>query len=272
MQAGGLKWHVQVMGEGPAMVLIHGTGASTHSWAGLAPLLAERFQVVAPDLPGHGFTDPGGTRQSSLPGMAAGVSALLAELEVEPCLVVGHSAGAAILARMGLDHQIGPHALISLNGALLPLRGFAGQFFTPAARLLAMVPQIPHLFSWRAADRRMIARLVHETGSRPPPEMIDIYHQLVRSPRHVASTLRMMANWDLAPMLRELPRLVPKLYLIACENDRTVPPTEARRVHRLMPQSQLIPVPGHGHLGHEEEPDRFARLILQIADASVGTV
>lgn len=58
--ASGLTWHVQAMGapEAPVLLLLHGTGAATHSWAGLAPLLAARFRVIAPDLPGHGFTDP----------------------------------------------------------------------------------------------------------------------------------------------------------------------------------------------------------------------
>jgi magnesium chelatase accessory protein len=268
--ADGMDWHVQVLGSGPDLVLVHGTGASTHSWSALAPLLAERYRVIAPDLPGHGFTDSGLERQSSLPGMATGLAALLAKLGADPALAVGHSAGAAVLARVCLDRRSRPRALISLNGALLPLRGLAGQFFTPAAKLLAMFPQVPRLFSWRAADRRMVARLVQETGSTPPPQMIDIYHQLVRSPRHVAGTLRMMANWDLGPMARQLPGLPAALFLVACENDHTVPFTEARRIHRLLPESELIKVPGLGHLGHEEDPAQFARLILDVGERVLG--
>ena len=56
VEAGGLRWHVQQMGRGPVLLLLHGTGASTHSWRALLPLLAKSFTVVAPDLPGHGFT------------------------------------------------------------------------------------------------------------------------------------------------------------------------------------------------------------------------
>src|SRR3954465_15975067 len=56
IEAAGLRWHVQIMGQGPAALLLHGTGASTHSFLDLAPLLARRFTVVMPDLPGHGFT------------------------------------------------------------------------------------------------------------------------------------------------------------------------------------------------------------------------
>lgn len=266
----GRQWHVQVLGGGPDLVLVHGTGASTHSWSDIAPLLADRYRVIVPDLPGHGFTDSGDSRLSSLPGMASGIAALFEKIGVNPVLVVGHSAGAAVLARICLDKRIAPRGLVSLNGALLPLRGLAGQFFSPAAKVLAMFPQVPRLFSWRAADRRMVARLVRETGSTPPAHMIDIYHQLIRSPRHVAGTLQMMANWDLSALARQLPSLDPELFLVSCEHDRTVPPTEARRVHRMLPDSQLITIPALGHLGHEEAPAQFADLILDIGERAAG--
>lgn len=270
--AGGLNWHVQDLGDGPVLLLVHGTGASTHSWAGLAPLLAAHYRVIAPDLPGHGFTELGSARRSSLPGMADGLAGLLTQLEVVPQLVVGHSAGAAVLARMCLDRRIAPAALISLNGALLPLRGLAGHLFAPAAKLLAMFPAVPRLFSWRAADRRMVTRLLRDTGSTPPAEMIDLYQRLVRSPRHLSGTLRMMANWDLEPLARELFRIAPLLYLVACENDRTIPASETRRLHRLLPDSHLIPVPGLGHLGHEEAPALFADLVQGIARGEAPSV
>jgi magnesium chelatase accessory protein len=124
VEAGGLRWHVQVKGRGPVLLLLHGTGASTHSFRDLLPLLARDFQVVAPDLPGHGFTarpaDPAGL---SLPGMSAGIAALLGALALPPQIAVGHSAGAALLCQMQLTGQLRSKALVSLNGALLPLPG-----------------------------------------------------------------------------------------------------------------------------------------------------
>ena len=57
VEAGGIQWHVQEMGSGPVVLLLHGTGSATHTWGSLAPLLADDFRVLAPDLPGHGFTD-----------------------------------------------------------------------------------------------------------------------------------------------------------------------------------------------------------------------
>jgi magnesium chelatase accessory protein len=77
VRAAGLRWHVQVMGQGPALLLAHGTAATTHSWRALAPLLATRFTVVAPDLPGHGFTEAPPAVSLTVPGMACALAELL---------------------------------------------------------------------------------------------------------------------------------------------------------------------------------------------------
>lgn len=253
-KAGGLRWHVQIQGSGPAVLLIHGTGAATHSWRGVLPLLAEHFTVVAPDLPGHGFSELPPASLLSLPGMAKALGMLLESLGLEPALCVGHSAGAAIGARLCLDGRIAPAGLVALNGALLPLRGFAGRFFSPAAKLLASVPLVPSLVAWRAKDRSAIERLMAETGSRLDPVGIELYRRLMASPRHVEGTIGMMANWNLDEFVRDLPRLQTKLALVVGANDRTVPPRDAKRVQLLLPDATIENQAGLGHLAHEEDP------------------
>jgi magnesium chelatase accessory protein len=265
VHAGGLRWHVQRMGEGPAALLVHGTGAATHSWRGLAPLLARHFAVIAPDLPGHGFTQTPGRGGLSLPGMARGLTALLRHLGAAPALAVGHSAGAAVLARMCLDGDLAPRALVSLNGALLPLGGLPGRLFSPLARLFAASPWTARAFAWRAADRAAVVRLIRGTGSVIDPEGIELYARLVRSPAHVAGALGMMASWDLRDLARGLPALAVPLTLVVGENDRTVPPADAQRVRALVPAAQRVGLPGLGHLAHEERPEQVAALILSIA-------
>lgn len=263
--AGGLRWHVQRMGQGPVLLLVHGTGSATHSWRDLALLLAARFTVVAPDLPGHGFTQTPVGSGLTLPGMAGSLAALLETLQTPPELVLGHSAGAAILARMCLDATIKPRALISLNGALLPLVGLAGRWFSPAAKLLAANPLASRLFAWQAGSPRAVQRLVHSTGSRLDPRGVELYRRLISTPAHVAATLRMMASWDLDPMLEDLPRLRIPLILIVAERDATVRPSEAGRVRALLPAAETLHLPGLGHLAHEERPREVADLILSIA-------
>lgn len=265
VQSAGLHWHVQRMGSGPVLLLAHGTGSATHSWRGLMPLLAQHFTVIAPDLPGHGFTHtprPGGL---SLPGMADALGALLATLGVRPVLAAGHSAGAAIVARMSLDGRLPVAGLLSLNGALLPLRGLPGVVFAPLARLFAATSLVPRLFAWRASDPIVVERLVRGTGSTLDAEGLALYGRLIRSPRHAAAALDMMAHWDVHPLERDLPRLQPRLLQVVGTNDLTVPPAEARRVCALLPEAAIVPLAGAGHLAHEERPREVADLTFRFA-------
>lgn len=264
MQAAGLRWHVQVMGHGPVLLLLHGTGASTHSWRALAPQLATRFTVVAPDLPGHGFTEAPPAVRLSLPGMSWALRGLIRALALSPAYVAGHSAGAAIALRMTLDRAIASQAVVSLNGALVALRGVPGHVFAPLARLLTSVPLVPTLFAWRAADRAVVERLIRDTGSTIEPEGIDLYARLVRSPGHVAAALGMMARWDLRPLERDLPRLAVPLHLIVGSNDRTIPPSESAQVQARVRGATLTTLPGLGHLAHEERPQEVADLLIRL--------
>ncbi|WP_412852530.1 alpha/beta fold hydrolase BchO [Ectothiorhodospira shaposhnikovii] len=264
VEAGGLRWHVQCLGEGPPILLVHGTGAASHSWRDLMPLLARHFTVIAPDLPGHGFSSPPARFAGfALPGMAASLAALLEQMHLSPVLVAGHSAGAAVLARMSLDGHIAPRALVSINGVMLPLPGTVSLFFSASARVLSMIPFIPHYVAWRATDRRALEGLLRGTGSRVDARGLELYGRLVRSPGHVGGTLNMMVNWDLHPLARDLSRLSVPLVQVVGGNDRTVPPSESRRVQALLPQSRLVTLPGLGHLAHEERPDLVEPLLLE---------
>ena len=268
MISSGLRWHFQQMGEGPALLLLHGTGAATHTWRDLAPLLASRFTVIAPDLPGHGFTAPLDAKRLSLAGMAAAVGDLLETLEMTPRLVVGHSAGAAVLARMTLDGRIDPARIVCLNGALLPFRGLAGPFYAPLAKLLALNPLVPRLFAMGAASPATVDRLIRNTGSSVDATGRDLYGRLLRSPGHLAGALGMMANWDLASLEQELPRLGPRLHLVACGDDGAIPATEAFRVRDATPGVEVTYLRKLGHLGHEERPHLFADLVVRAAAAA----
>ncbi|MCS3726734.1 alpha/beta fold hydrolase BchO [Bradyrhizobium betae] len=270
VEAAGIRWHVQRMGEGPSLLLIHGTGAATHSWRELLPLLAEHFSVVAPDLPGHGFTQPPPSHRLSLPGMAADLGALLRKLEVKPEITVGHSAGAAIAARMCLAGLMAPRLLIALNGAFMPFGGIANHLFSPLANLLVMNPLVPRVFAWQASHAGAVERLIANTGSTIDQDGIALYRKLVRNPAHVAAALRMMANWKLEPLLHDLPRLKTALVLVAATNDRSISPEVARQVREILPNAVIERLPSLGHLAHEEQPQLIAQLILKYAQANAA--
>ena len=265
VNAGGLRWHVQMTGRGPSLLLLHGTGSSSHSWARMMPMLADKFSIVAPDLPGQGLTRDPPNSALSLPGMANAIAALLRKLNVQPTLVVGHSAGAAVLIKLCIDRAFAPSAIISINGALLPFGGFGGQVFAPLARLLVLNPFVPRFLSWRARDIAVVEKLLHATGSILKHDDVEMYARLFRDPGHVKATLGMMANWDLNPLQAGLKTLATPLVLVAAEADRTVLPGDADRVAQFTPAASVERLPGLGHLAHEEAPGVVARLIEDVA-------
>lgn len=267
VKAAGIVWHVQCFGSGPVVLLIHGTGAGTFSWRALASLLAERFTVVIPDLPGHVFTETLHGTAPTLEHMSAALGQLLRALDLQPAIAVGHSAGAAIVLRMALDNLIAPQAIVSLNGALLPLDTLARFTLLPAAKLLARSSLIPYLAAWRAGDPAAIGRLLRSTGSTIDASGAEFYRRVVGTRAHVTGVLQMMAHWDVESIRRDIGRLTMPLILAVGSNDLTVDPREARRMQLLLPSARVVSLDGLGHLAHEEAPEPIAALIHDLARA-----
>jgi magnesium chelatase accessory protein len=263
VRAGGLLWHVQLMGTGPTLLLLHGAGAATHSYRDLAPLLARDFTVICPDLPGHGFTETPSGDGLSLPGMVRGLEALLTALNAEPYAAVAHSAGAAIALRLRLQGRIGGGGVIALNGALRPFPGAAGHIFPALAKLLVLNPLAVRMFAWRAAMPGAVAKLIEGTGSYIDPVGLNAYRALFATTGHIAGALGMMSSWDLPPLLADLPRLPAPMTLIVGDNDLAVPPDVADEVIAKVPHARKIALPGLGHLAHEEAPGQIAALVRE---------
>jgi magnesium chelatase accessory protein len=167
---------------------------------------------------------------------------------------------------LALDQRLLASRIIAINGALLPLGGVAGMLFAPLARLLAGTPLLPQLVARRVASPISVSRVIKSTGSRLSGEGIDLYVRLMRSADHVAGTLAMLSQWDLESFARDLPDLPTPLTLLVGNNDKTVPPAQARDVHARVPSAAIQWLSGLGHLAHEEEPGLIAQKIRRACE------
>jgi magnesium chelatase accessory protein len=264
----GIRWHVQTMGRetDPELLLLHGTGASTHSFRDLMPRLAKRFRVIACDLPGHGFTVATGADTLSLDGMAVAVSRLLSEVrEAGPLYAAGHSAGAAVLLSMADRKRCDFAHIVGINAALEPMRGNA--LLSPLAKLLFVNPFTPRLLSWQARSGSIANTVLSGTGSPIDEDMRRCYLTLFRNSAHVRGALGMMANWDLAPLRSRFRLIDTAVTLIAAEDDPMVPARISREAAGRFPDARHVEVPRGGHLLHEIDPESVASTIEDLAVA-----
>jgi len=268
VEAGGVRWHVQQAGhQGPKVLLIHGTGASGHTWRDLLWPLAQHAQVWVVDLPGHGFSSLAAGQSMSMSGMAASLHALMQTLGVAVDVFIGHSAGAAIAARMVVDHSLRPQALIGINPAWLPLPGLAGLLFPPTAKLLSLTSYVPQWFAKQASSPGMLDKLLDSTGSVLDGRGKSLYAKLVADPEHAQGALKMMAAWDLTVGPSMLRQLRCPVHILVGDNDRAVPPAQAQQALALLSDGHLERWAGYGHLVHEEVPMKCVAFLHELASS-----
>ncbi|WP_102109676.1 alpha/beta fold hydrolase BchO [Oceaniglobus roseus] len=264
------RWHVQEAGEGPTILLLHGAGGATQSWRGVFPILARDHHVIAPDLPGQGFTRLGTRSRSGLAATAEDLWTLCDDQGWRPDLIAGHSAGGAVALQMALERPVS--GVMGINAALGTFDGLAGFLFPAMAKLLAATPFVPSLFARMSGNEARVKELLASTGSDIGPEGVHLYRLLTGDPGHVDGTLLMMSQWRIEPLLDALPRIACPVRLLATGNDRTVPPRVSREAAARLPRGEYVELPGLGHLAHEEQPARLAGMIADfLKDVPAGT-
>lgn len=268
VDAAGHRWHVQMWGEGPDLLFLHGTGASAHSFAALADALSGEARIVLADLPGHGFTRSPPLRPVSPPNVAADLLALFDKIRVQPMMIVGHSAG-AVLA-LELRERLGrPVPLVAINGAFRPFGGVASNIAPMMAKMLYYNPLTAPCLSASARSEGRVRRLISQTGSEISEEGKALYGRLLKYPSHVSGTLGMMAGWSFDGVDRQVRFGEGPIRLLAGTGDRAVPPEDSRHVAQIAPDAEYIAVQDAGHLLHEEQPERVAdeirRAVAQFA-------
>lgn len=255
--------------DAPTLLLLHGTGASLHSFRRTIPGLSETYRVITPDLPGHGASATGFTGRLSLDAMAQDLWTLCDTLHIEPKGIIGHSAGAAIGLRMAELRPV--PQVIGLNAALGEFDGAAAFLFPIIAKGLATLPFASTAITAFFGRPGTVERILTGTGSPLDAEGRAQYLRLVRDPDHVTGALGMMADWKLQPLLNRLPQTTTKVTLIASEGDRAVPAQVSIDAAKRIPGAKLHLLPKLGHLAHEETEDGLSALILEALSRDAST-
>ena len=264
VRVGNIDFHVQVSGAGDDVLLLHGAGASAHSFSGVAARLSERYRVITPDLPGQGFTTLLPVEAVGLAPFADYLRDLMSALQATPRWIIGHSAGAALGAQYALDTETLPKGMLCINAAFNPFGSIAAPIFSKTAKWFARSQWLPKALASPALRWRATGSMLADTGSTVDPLMSRCYDTLLGDPGHIAGTLRMMAGWDLPPLLRRLSLLQMPVWLTAAEGDLTIPPERSTSVAQNLPLARTVRIPDLGHLAHEENPKIFDALFQEM--------
>jgi magnesium chelatase accessory protein len=262
LRVGLVDWYLIDIGpkDAAAIWLLHGLGASGHSFRQMIGPLAERFRVIVPDLPGQGYSRAADGRRFGLDPMAEDLAALSVALQVTLDAAIGHSAGAALALR--LSELTDVKAVVGINAALGTFDGAAGLLFPLLAKGLAVAPFAASLFARLSGNMRTVEKLLTGTGSPLDAAGREMYVQLVRDPAHVAGALGMMAQWRLEPLMERLTWLSVPTLLLTGDRDNAVPPAVSDQAAAKMRKAEVRHLPNFGHLAHEEARDGLADVIL----------
>jgi len=260
---GDLTWHLQISGKGPVILLLHGTGSSTHSWGELTPLLNSEAQVLSVDLPGHAFTLGASVDSLRLEQIASNLIALIDELKLPwPTMVVGHSAGAPLALAFANQAPIKPQVIIGLNPSLIPPPPSYTQFFGPMLGPVTKSATLASILAKIAPLSGMTDRLLDSTNTNLPETNRAFYRRLFQSPEHVRGAMNFMASANIDQVLKAGSSLPSKLIWVIGESDQWVPEVGLKKIiKQYFPKSTVIYWSG-GHIMHEVETTKTADLIL----------
>ena len=254
-------WHIQKLGaESTRLLLIHGTGASSHSWFPLTETLKIEFEIISLDLPGHGFTRTLSRQKKQLSIIVEQINSLLKEIDFYPDLILGHSAGAAIAYELAKKMGANTHT-IAINAAFGQFSGLAGIAFPYFAKIAASTTISARLLNLLANKEELVRKLLYSTGSIISEEQIRCYQYLFSSPEHVDGTLQFMADWDLGNFLDQLPQDTAPIHFLVGMKDKTVPSHISKSWKKVMLNSIITEYKDLGHLMHEEDPNAVSSIL-----------
>jgi pimeloyl-ACP methyl ester carboxylesterase len=267
----GVRVHYQEAGEpdAPPLLLVHGFCASTFVWSDvLLPIAEAGFRVIAPDLPGFGFSEKPREGEYTIEAQARLVINLMDKLGIGRASIVGSSYGGAVASVCALDYAERVERLVLVDAVInddvkrqpmlrLAASPLLGDIFSPV--LLSTYS----LTRWRM-------RKVYGEGAAwlLEDERMRAHHRPLRSSSAHRAVIRTLRRWDASRVEREAHRIQQPVLLIWGEDDIDIPLEHGKRMFERIPNARLIVFRRCGHLPQEEYPSEFTKLLTEFCAAS----
>jgi pimeloyl-ACP methyl ester carboxylesterase len=253
VQIDGNRVHYRDEGSGPAIVLLHGTASSLHTWDTWAEQLQGSFRIVRMDLPGFGLTGPDRLDRYEVSDDVRFLSDFLNTLNIEEAHLVGSSLGGRIAWQYALEHPSQVKTLTLLNAL-----GYQQESWPPAIEL-AQWPVIDQIME-HVSPRFMYEiglKEVYFDASIVTDEVVDRYYELSRYPGNLSAfTRRVKARLDQDE--KHIANLTLPTLILWGKEDIYFPVESGLKFSKDISKSELKIYAGIGHLPMEEAPNKSA--------------
>lgn len=267
VSARNVRLRVAEQGSGPSVLLLHGFLMSRQAWEPVMPALAERFRVVAPDLPGFGDSEKPAPNRFDYGVDAFGecVADLIAAMGLGRTHVVGHGLSGAIALALATRHPEFVSRLTLVDPLVYPLPRKAQLFEMPVLGAFFF----KQLYG-RSIFRAYFRDRVFSPGFDLPLARIDHFYEAFNSPPARESAFATMhAFLDARSTVARLSRVQAPAFVVWGRYDALYPSQYGQRLARELSGARLE-VMETGHAPHMEQPERFAELLLDFLGTKGG--
>lgn len=259
----GVRLHYQEAGkeDSPPLILIHGFISSSLVWKDvLLPLAAAGFRVIAPDLPGYGYSDKPTDGEYSIAAQAQAVRGLMDRLGIARAAILGASYGGAIAATLALDCPERVERLVLVS----PVTNDAAKD-KPQMRV-ARIPLLgdivtPLFLGSRWILRKRMEGAFRRLGIAFDEHMFAARHHLLKTANVHRAMLRSIRNWTANRIARDAHLIRQPAMIMWGDVDTHIPAAEGYRLRDAMPNSRLLIFRNCGHSPNLEYPEKFVEAV-----------
>jgi pimeloyl-ACP methyl ester carboxylesterase len=263
--ARGVRMRVLEAGAGPALLLVHGFLVSHREFDDVIDALAQRFHVIAPDLPGFGESEkPSPTRYPyGIEAFAESMADLIAAFGVGRTSIIGHGMGAGVALTLAAEHPELVQRLVVEDALCYP-------FPLSFKARLPLIPVLGGLFFkqlyGRALFRAYFRDDIFRAGAELPVERVDRHYDFFNAPSARESAYAVLrAMMDTRPIVARVTRITTPTLVVWGREDKIFPPQGAQRLAREIHGAKLE-IMDAGHSPHEERPREFVQLVTQFLE------
>ncbi len=246
------------------IVLLHGTGASLHTFDAWAGALKGNRRVIRMDLPGFGLTGPFPDRRYSIDQYVDFVASFLAKRGVRQCVLAGNSLGGQIAWNFTLAHPETVRKLVLIDAAGYPVQSTR----VPVAFRIARIPGLNKILTFitpRFVIKSSVENVYADKG-QVSEALVDRYFELsLRKGNRQALVDRMQMPYD-TTRIRKIPNIRQPTLILWGEDDGLIPLQSAYRFQQDLPNDTLVVLKNSGHVPMEENPVESLQVLLDFIE------